>query len=70
MEKKQPKVSEFRQRFNENFGEFSDSEIQKEILMYQILENQKLDAIKSNTSKMVWFLIVIPIVIAVVAALS
>ncbi len=70
MKNVQSKIHPFKQKFNEQFAELSESEIQKEILFYQVVINRKLETIQSNTSKMVWFLIVIPIILAIIAVVS
>lgn len=51
-------------------GDLNESEIQKEILFAQLLTNDKLEKVRSNTSKIVWWIIVIPIIIAVILGVS
>ena len=58
--------SQKRKWFNDYFKDFTESEIQKEILFAQHLTNDKLEKVRSNTSKVVWWLIVIPIIVAVI----
>ena len=68
MEEKE-KGSPKREWFNDYFKDFTESEIQKEILFAQLLTNDKLEIIekvRSNTSKIVWWIIVIPIIAAVI----
>ena len=65
MEEKK-KESPKRKWFNEYWGDLNESEIQKEILFAQLLTNDKLEKVRSNTSKIVWWIIVIPIIVAVI----
>jgi hypothetical protein len=65
MEEKK-KESPKRKWFNEYWGDLNESEIQKEILFAQFLTNEKLEKVRSNTSKIVWWIIVIPIIVAVI----
>ena len=65
MEEKK-KESPKRKWFNEYWGDLNESEIQKEILFAQLLTNEKLEKVRSNTSKIVWWIIVIPIIVAVI----
>jgi type IV secretory pathway component VirB8 len=60
------KGSPKREWFNDYFKDFTESEIQKEILFAQQLTIDKLEKVRSNTSKIVWWLIVIPIITAVI----
>jgi len=69
MEEKK-KESPKRKWFNEYWGDLNESEIQKEILFAQLLTNDKLEKVRSNTSKIVWWIIVIPIIIAVILGVS
>ena len=68
MEEKEKGLSK-RKWFDDYFKDFTESEIQKEILFAQLLTNDKLEKVRSNTSKIVWWLIVIPIIIAVILAI-
>jgi len=68
MKNEQPKLTPIRKTFNEKYGELSESEIQKEILFSQKIANIKLEKIRANTSNLVWFLIVIPIIFGILAA--
>ena len=65
MEEKK-KESPKRKWYNEYWGDLNESEIQKEILFAQLLTNDKLEKVRSNTSKIVWWIIVIPIIVAVI----
>ena len=65
MTNKQPKLSHQRKVFNEKYLEYSDSEILKETLYFQKLTRDKLERIRANTSNLVWFLIVIPIILTI-----
>lgn len=49
--------------FIKSFDNFNDNDLLKEILYVQQLNYLKLELIRSNTSKLVWFLIVIPIIV-------
>ena len=64
------KTSPKRKWFDDYFKDFTKSEIQKEILFAQLLTNDKLEKVRSNTSKIVWWIIVIPIIIAVILGVS
>ena len=50
-----------RRAFNEKYKDFTDSEIQKELLYAQINANLKLKTIKTNTTIIV-ALIIIPLI--------
>ena len=65
MEEKK-KESPKRKWFNEYWGDLNESEIQKEILFAQLLTNDKLEKVRSNTSKIEWWIIVIPIIAALI----
>ena len=67
MKKEQQKLTPKRKRFNEKYNEFTESEIQKELLFAQQLTIDKLEKIRANTSNLVWFLIVIPIILGILA---
>jgi len=68
MKNEQPKLLPLRKAFNEQYGELSEVEIQKEILFSHKITNLKLEKIRENTSKLVWFLIVVPFIIGVIGA--
>jgi len=59
-------ISGKRKLFNERFDELNDSDIQKEILFAKYLNIDKLERIRVNTSVLIWFLIIIPIIITLV----
>jgi hypothetical protein len=63
--KKRPNLSNRRKVFNEIYLEYCDSEILKEILYSQKQNRDKLERIRKNTSILVWFLIVIPIILTI-----
>ena len=65
MEEKK-KTSPRRKWFDDYFKDFTESEIQKEILFAQQLTIDKLEKVRSNTSKIVWWIIVIPIIVVVI----
>ncbi|MDX8552936.1 hypothetical protein MK851_04760 [Tenacibaculum sp. 1B UA] len=67
MKKKEQKLTPKKKRFNEKYNDFSDSEIQRELLFAQQLTIDKLEKIRTNTSNLVWFLIVIPIIFGILA---
>lgn len=67
MKKEQQNLSPKRTRFNEKYNKFTESEIQKELLFAQQFTIDKLEKIRVNTSNLVWFLIVIPIILGILA---
>ncbi len=67
MKESEKKLTPKRQRFNEKYSQLSENEIQKELLFAQQLSIDKLEKIRTNTSNLVWFLIVIPIVFGIIA---
>ena len=69
MKKKEQKLPPKRYEFNEKYYDFTKSEIQKELLFTQQLTIEKLEKIRANTSILVWFLIVIPIIFGILAVL-
>ncbi|WP_457610251.1 hypothetical protein [Lutibacter sp.] len=69
MKTEQLELARIRKIFNEKYGELSENEIQKEILLSQKITNLKLEKIRSNTSNIVWFLIVIPTIFGFIAAI-
>ena len=69
MKKEEQKLTPKRKKFNEKYIEYSDDEIQKEILFAQQLNIDKLEKIRANTSNLVWFLIVIPIIFGILAVI-
>ncbi|EDM43997.1 hypothetical protein SCB49_10417 [unidentified eubacterium SCB49] len=56
-----------RSNFLEMYSELDDSETLKELLYINTLKVEKLEKIRANTSKLIWWLIVIPIFIFVMA---
>lgn len=66
MKSQEKTISLKRKLFNERFDELSDSDIQKEILFAKYLNIDKLERIRVNTSVLIWFLIIIPIIITLV----
>lgn len=65
-----PPTSEKRKQFNELTENHTDNDFLREILYSQIDNAEKLEAIRSNTSKLVWFLIAIPIIIYLIIFFS
>ena len=62
-------ISKKREKFNEKYKDFSDTELLKEFIYNQELTYAVLDRIRANTSNLVWFLIVIPIIVGVIVAI-
>ncbi len=63
MEKDKIPMTEERIKFLDTYGDLKkDNKILKEILFVQNLQLDKLEKIRSNTSKLVWWLVVIPII--------
>lgn len=56
--------------FEEQRRDWSDREIQLEMLFSQQLLIEKMEKVRGNTNTMIWWLIVIPIVIALLLILS
>tara|TARA_B110000211_G_scaffold78783_1_gene92357 strand:+ start:754 stop:945 length:192 start_codon:yes stop_codon:yes gene_type:complete len=54
-------MTRHRELFDEKYKDFTDSEIQKELLFVQINANSKLKSIKKNTTIIV-ALIIIPLI--------
>jgi hypothetical protein len=54
-------MTRHRELFDEKYKDFTDSEIQKELLFVQINANSKLKSIKTNTTIIV-ALIIIPLI--------
>lgn len=67
MKKEQLKLTPKRKRFNEKYNEYNVNDIQKELLYTQQITIDKLEKIRANTSNLVWFLIVVPTVLGVLA---
>lgn len=53
-----------REEFDEKYKDFSSNQLLIEQIYKQELNHRMLDRIRSNTSTLIWFLIVIPIIIA------
>lgn len=66
MKQKEEKVSKERKKFNEKYNDFSDSEIQKELLFLQKISVDKLKRIDTSTSYLFWFLFIVPILFGVI----
>ena len=66
MKSQEKTISVKRKIFNERFDDLNDSDIQKEILFAKYLNIDKLERIRVNTSVLIWFLIIIPIIITLV----
>jgi len=58
-----PFPSAKKKAFYEKYNHLTDSEVQKELLYYNQLKINKLERIRSNTSTLVWCLIVLPIIL-------
>ena len=65
MEKEQSNLTPKRKKFNDQHKGLSDSEILREHLWAQQLIYDKTEKIRTNTSNLVWFLIVIPIILTI-----
>lgn len=50
-----------REEFTKAYEDFSKTDISKEIVFIQSLQLEKLEKIRSNTSKLVWWLVAIPV---------
>lgn len=59
-----------RKRFNEQFSDLTEAELQLEILYMLKAIEQKNEKIRSNTSTMVWFFIVIPLLVFLFTIMS
>ena len=62
---KEIKLTPQRLKFIEKYQEFNDSDTLKEILYAQQIQINKLESIRSNTSKLVWWLIALPIIFGI-----
>ncbi|WP_412984752.1 hypothetical protein [Pontimicrobium sp. IMCC45349] len=51
--------------FLEDYSDLNDSETLKEILYYQKLQLKKMEQVRTDTSKLVWWLIAIPIIVTI-----
>lgn len=70
MKNQEPKLSPRRKRFNEKYNESNEIEIQKELLFTQQLTAERIEKVRANTSTLVWFLIVIPIIFGILLGMS
>lgn len=69
-EQEQEKITAMkRERFNKIYGDLQDKDIMREVLFKLHFQNELLDKTRSNTSKIVWWLIVIPIIVGVLMLL-
>lgn len=59
-------VSYKRKNFNKTYGQMNDKELLQENLFAQQLQIEKLELIRSNTSKLVWWIIAIPIIFVLI----
>jgi hypothetical protein len=50
-----------RAKFLEKYGSMNETELSLELLFAQQLQMEKLEKIRSNASKLVWWLIALPI---------
>ena len=68
MSKSQQIISRYKglTKFKETYGEMTEKELQLEILRELQGQTEILQKTKSNTSMMVWWLIVIPIVLTII----
>lgn len=57
------KLTQKRKVFNEKYQDYSDAEIQKEILYTNKVLIDKTERVRKNTSNLVTFLIVIPFIL-------
>jgi len=69
VEAKKNKITLKRKKFNEKYSGYTENEIQMELLYAQQVTTKKLERIRSDTSKLVWFLIAIPIILGVLAGI-
>ena len=65
MEIKEVKLTPKRIKFLETFVHLYDSDTLKEMFFAQLIQIEKLEKIRSNTSMLVWWLVAIPIIIAI-----
>ncbi|QHI36214.1 hypothetical protein IMCC3317_15730 [Kordia antarctica] len=67
MGQKKIPITDERTQFLETYGDLKDGKIQRELLFVQTLQLDKLEKIRSNTSKLVWWLVVIPTLLFILA---
>ncbi|QLE00711.1 hypothetical protein HX109_03715 [Galbibacter sp. BG1] len=65
-----PQFSEKQKQFRVKYKDYTDKDMMIELLMSQSIQIEKLERNRSNTSKMVWFFIGIPIIIFAIAFLT
>jgi hypothetical protein len=65
----QIKMTPKRKKFNETYHNFDDHETLKELLFAQQIQIDKLEKIRSNTSKLVWWLIALPLIFGILLML-
>ncbi|MGO1584598.1 MAG: hypothetical protein ACTIK4_07550 [Mesonia sp.] len=70
LEKQTSEILPSRKAFDKIYGELSDNEIQQEILFTHKLSLDKLERIRKNTSTLVWFIIIIPIILVFIGIIS
>ena len=63
MKKKEKELTPKRKYFNDKYKDLTESEIQKELLFAQQLTIDKLEKVRTNTSNLVWFLIVLRLIV-------
>lgn len=64
------KKSELQRMFEFQRRDWSDREIQLEMLYAQQILINKMDKVRGNTNTMIWWLIVIPIIIGIIVAMA
>jgi hypothetical protein len=69
MENKETILTPHRKKFNEKHNGLNQSELLMELLFAQEVTQRKLERIRTDTSKLVWFLIAIPIIVGIIAAI-
>lgn len=62
---KKPNIPPSKKAFIKLYGNLSESEVQQEILYTHKLSLDKLESIRKNTSMLIWFLVVIPILLVI-----
>lgn len=70
LEKQTSEILPSRKAFDKIYGELPDNEIQQEILFTHKLSLDKLERIRKNTSTLVWFIIIIPIILVFIGIIS
>ncbi|MCB0802446.1 MAG: hypothetical protein KDB74_05050 [Flavobacteriales bacterium] len=62
MDETNKELIESRKEFNQKYDDFDEVQILKEILYAQTLQVDKLERLRANSSKLVWWLVAIPII--------